>query len=543
MFLSKYDILSPEITLFYRGKERHSSIFSGIMSIGFVFIISFFIYYLSYDFLLKKNPEAYFYTRYIEEVGSYYFNKSGFFHFIFFNLQDDYSFDIDKNAFSIIGVTVHDSQFISNNNESLYNHYIYGKCEESDVGDRIKYFSDDMKIYFSRGFCIKEYYDSQTSSVINIHEKKFNFPKLQYGAASINNIKYGIYIHFCQNNSKINKTNCYSDDSYIKKKFEEGLGYSIAFIDQFVDVKDYKNPFKFIFQRISNAFNINSYTANHLNFHPIDLITNEGIFIDRKKEVFSFAFEKNEKLTMTNTKNIYGSFNFWMQNQIDSYSRTYKKIWDIAGGLDGIIDFLMIIIRFINLIIFNDFQTINDFNDEIGINIKKNLKIIANESSLRLNSKNNSNKNLIPKKPLNEGNNISVNSNRLSPRKPRCSKKSKISKIQTSMEKSYKKINRYELLFNVKLKCNKNKYISYLINQREKIISEEMMIKNYLTIKKIKQFFLKEDHSLNDLDSYVLNLDNFQLSSNQSRLNSDQIKKFSFPQNKIQFKNSKFSLK
>ena len=109
------------------------------------------------------------------------------------------------------------------------------------------------------------------------------------------------------------------------------------------------------------------------------------------------------------------------------------------------------------------------------------------------------------------------------------------------MEKSYKKINRYELLFNVKLKCNKNKYIFYLINQREKIISEEMMIKNYLTIKKLKQFFyFKENQSLNELDSYVLNLDNFQLSSNQSRFNSGQIKKFSFPQNKIQFKNKNF---
>ena len=397
MFLSKFDFLSPEITLFYRGKERHSSIFSGIMSIIFIFIISFFIYYLSCDFLLKKNPDAYFYTRYIEEVDPYYFNDKGFFHFIFFNLQDDYSFDINDKAFSIIGVTVHDSQFIANNNESLYNHYIYGKCEKSDAGDKFQYFSEEMKIYFSHSFCIKKYYDSQTSNLIEINEKNFTFPKLQYGAASLQNLKYGIYIQSCQNNTKINKNNCYSDDNYIKKKFEEGLGFSIAFIDQFVDVNDYKKPLKFIFQRISNTFNINSYPANHLNFHPIDLITYEGIFIDNKKEIISFSFEKNEKLTVTNTKNIYGSFNFWIQNQIDSYSRTYKKIWDIAGGLDGIIEFMILIIRFINLIIFNDFQTINDFNDEIGFNIKKNFKN-QNKNCQRLNSKNDSiNKNLIPK--------------------------------------------------------------------------------------------------------------------------------------------------
>ena len=57
------------------------------------------------------------------------------------------------------------------------------------------------------------------------------------------------------------------------------------------------------------------------------------------------------------------------------------------------------------------------------------------------------------------------------------------------MKKYYKKIKQIDLIFNENFKCNKNKYISYLINQREKIISEEMMIKNYLIIKKLKQFF------------------------------------------------------
>ena len=106
--------------------------------------ISFCIYYLSYDFVFKKNPDAYFYTRFIEEVGSYYFDSNGFFHFIFFNLQDDYSLDINENAFLLVGVTVYDSQFHSNNNESLYDHYIYGKYDESDADEKYKYFSEEF---------------------------------------------------------------------------------------------------------------------------------------------------------------------------------------------------------------------------------------------------------------------------------------------------------------------------------------------------------------------------------------------------------------
>ena len=42
MFLSNFDLLSPEITLFYKGNERHSSIFSGIITILLFFFILFF---------------------------------------------------------------------------------------------------------------------------------------------------------------------------------------------------------------------------------------------------------------------------------------------------------------------------------------------------------------------------------------------------------------------------------------------------------------------------------------------------------------------
>ena len=84
MFLSNFDFLSPEITLFYKGNERHSSIFSGIITILLFFFIIFLIIFLSIDFIFKKNPTSFFYNKYIENLGPTDLNSTGIFHFLFF---------------------------------------------------------------------------------------------------------------------------------------------------------------------------------------------------------------------------------------------------------------------------------------------------------------------------------------------------------------------------------------------------------------------------------------------------------------------------
>ena len=67
-FLSNFDFVSPEITLFYEKKSRHSSLSSGIISVILILLIIIFTLYVSSDFLFRQNPSAYFYTRYIEEI-------------------------------------------------------------------------------------------------------------------------------------------------------------------------------------------------------------------------------------------------------------------------------------------------------------------------------------------------------------------------------------------------------------------------------------------------------------------------------------------
>ena len=60
MFFKKMDMLSPYINLYFKGEKRHSSKFSGILTIfAYTIVLVGGIYYII-DFVTKKNPKAYF---------------------------------------------------------------------------------------------------------------------------------------------------------------------------------------------------------------------------------------------------------------------------------------------------------------------------------------------------------------------------------------------------------------------------------------------------------------------------------------------------
>ena len=57
------DYLSPSITLYYKGRNKHSSVFSGILTIlSYTIILACIIYYIL-DFFERVNPIIYFFNR------------------------------------------------------------------------------------------------------------------------------------------------------------------------------------------------------------------------------------------------------------------------------------------------------------------------------------------------------------------------------------------------------------------------------------------------------------------------------------------------
>ena len=382
-----FDIVSPPITLFYRSKSQHTSIpglLISIISIAFLTVVSIII---SLDFFFKRNPNAYTYKRYIEDAGKFYFNSSGIFHFVTFG-EDIENFIYDKRAFSLIGVRTTDNVILENNNEEIYDHWIYDYCDD-DANETYKYIKENgFNKRYEKAFCIKKFYNSTTQEIIDINNINFQYPQLAHGNSNPNEILYGIFLQRCQNNS-LNNFTCY-DNNTIDSLALTAYSYSIYFFEQYIDINNYKNPLVHFFYRLTNHINKGSYTINHLNFHPALVLTYNGIIFEDNYEIETYIYDTNEKFVTNKDEtnsNIYAMIYFWLQNQQDVYIRRYKLFQDICGSIGGIIKFIMVIGSYLNLL-FHNYILYNDLNDDINFRYKKISKYIINTHNTYLCSNN-----------------------------------------------------------------------------------------------------------------------------------------------------------
>ena len=348
MILKQCDLLSPPITLHFKGYSIHPTIFSGILTIATYLIIFASIIYYSINYIYKENPNIYFYTRYIENAGIFPFNSSSLFHFIkLTNTIDSEEKSIDYKSIRIFGFESIVDNYISNNNLSSYDHWLYGPCNIDDING----IEDFTKIEINENSaCIRKYYDSGKNQYFNTNEKNFKWPSLRYGASNKNCTNYGIIMEKCINDS-LNK-GCKSEkeiENYLKHLYA-----SLYFMDQYTDVLNYETPFIRYLYKLSNLFFNNSFTVNHLNFNPSHVASHSGIIFDELILDKSYQYTQNEKVTMeiVNTK-ILVSFHFWMQNTMQYYERNYEKFQDLISNVGGINSSITLLALIINYLVSN----------------------------------------------------------------------------------------------------------------------------------------------------------------------------------------------
>jgi len=509
MFLSKFDIISPDICLFYKGKEKHSSIASGILSILLLIVIIALIIYLSIDCIGKLNPTSFYYTRYIEDVPEYPLNSEALLHYISIYDSSNQHIEIDQKAINVIGVNINDGIFTDDNDISKYSFWIYETCIESDLGDKKEQYQDDDLDNFYKSVCISKYYDLKTNTFIDKTDENFIYPTLVHGASKSDNFEYGIYIQKCQNHTTINNNKCYSSIE-INSFINNVIGYQIYFIDHSINVDDYKNPIISSIHKITSEINENSYVLNHLNFHPVLLKTKDGLIFDNLKEMTSYNFDVNEKITHINVVNgILGTFNFWFQNSIDTYDRTYKKIQDIAGGVDGIVEMVMFIARIINQFFFHDFQVLNDFNYEFEDINKKNKKsfFVVNPKKKKINR-------ITPNQALSV---MNINETKTITKRNGFFTNSIINSDESNYTHDKFKKEKNNLTWKKyilsRMKLKKNKFVEFLFNKRELYISEEKLLEISLLQERIHEQLKKENSNsskfetkeIEDNNSNILN--------------------------------------
>ncbi len=501
------DNLSPKIILFYKGYECHSSSISGIITLLTYITIAILGLIFSLDLILKRNPTSYFYNTFIYDIGVYSFNNTGIFHFI--EAGDINNMIYYNSSIYIIGIKENSNIINKDTDFSLYDHWIYEPCNNQHLGN-LKDYINHSETPFYKSRCINKFYNKTSKRIISINNSKFKYPTIEHGSSNPNSTPYGIFILRCKNNKKLNKTNCDEEEISDKKAIELD-SINIFLIDHFIDVTNYRYPLTNFYHKISNKIALSSYTTNHLNFNPLKLNTHAGIIMNTYSELHSFNFDLNEKLT-TNEENtgIYGSFYFWMQNQMNIYDRTYQKIQDVSASISGISKLLLIIGYFINYL-FAKITLINDVSNDI---LKKNDKYNKKKKiikAFKLINKSTCSNNLNTEFPsqISKQKNISTNK-----RENKILYNNMINDdISKSNFKEYSniKINIKSQKITIKqiichhLCCIKNNNINNIENIRKKILSEEQLFLFYSILETLNNTINQQNKQLDLNNNKVRN--------------------------------------
>ena len=395
MLLKKIDILSPQITLYYKGSRTHSSIISGILTIiTFLLIVSCSINYSFFLFNRQKEiPKVSTFNMFIEDSGEFPINSSSLFHFIsaLRDLNHPENEEFDFTRFNLVGI---DTYVVDESDQDLskYNHWLYGFCNNDTDTKGISHLITQK--FFTKSACIRKYFNSSEQKYYDTNDANFKWPKMAHGTFSPNSQSYSILLTKCnQNILNIvfnNEYNCVSDLN-IGNNTRDGV-VRLNFIDQYVDILDYKDTIKKYFYRIENSLYIDSFSSNYLNFNPTHIKTKNGYLLEKSKLEKTYTYERNDVLISLNTQDIYMSYTLCMNNRLNYYERTYKTILDALSDIGGVSQSIITIAIFINNI-FNKFTSLSDIKClldyyKIENNKISPIKININSKNRNINKKN-----------------------------------------------------------------------------------------------------------------------------------------------------------
>ena len=518
--LSKIDILSPKITFYQNGKLSHSSAISGVLtliSLFFCFIVGML---LSEDIIHRKNPKSHYFKKYEKDLDSYSFDSTGIFHF--FRFSNNYiTYPIINNSLiRIIGIRNY-SLYINNRNiidEGNIEYWIYDKCENKiDNKDFDSLIFSDISD-FENYVCLKYYYNPEKKIFYKNTEDNFKYPYLIHGSSNKNNLFYYMIIESCRNESHYNilygNNTCGSNEEInnFKNKIDGG---DIYFIDNYIDVSDYKKPVHQFIQSTSCTMSGLEIPVIHLQFIPSKVYTHSALFTDSYKVKQSFLYNTKESKSREIDNISIGEFAFWIENNVEIYDRSYKKIQELLADIGGIIKIIILIADIINYP-FNKYITLKNSSKFLSEHSKKHKTIIStsiingsNFQSLIQNSKIHfsiiNNYVSTPKKSKtyknspnskfspHSNNYLDTNLNGIASPMNRqntgavLGKKKKIydvSKLITLLD-FHKNLNFHFYLNYLCLKNKKNEPLYLINNFRERLLSEEHLYLNH-----IKQFLL-----------------------------------------------------
>ena len=363
MFLKKLDMLSPYITLYFKGEKKHSSRFSGVLSVvAYILIFITGVYYIL-NFIKKKDPKAYFFNRYVEDAGNFPLNSSSMFNYIqICNQTTNQPIPFDFSSIRIIGTDEGFSDEIMNDPKIILtkSHWLYGYCNNDSDIEGIEDIIDFSN--FEKSSCIRKYYNKTTKTYYNTGEKGFRWPIIEKGCSHPNRTFYGIIMQRCDEVPELIRAQgmeCRSSPEI--SDFITHISLKFEIIDNYPDILNYKTPLMKYFYEVTSAITNGIFIVNHLNFNPVSVLSHKGLFFDDLQSELSYIFVQNEKHTIdasilaaneTTNGCLIGIY-FWMQNTLQLYERIYIKLQDSLSDIGGMFSVIETVCYLINMIVHN----------------------------------------------------------------------------------------------------------------------------------------------------------------------------------------------
>ena len=352
MFIKYIDFVSPPITFYHKGHLSHFSVVSGIISIISLIIIIVIAIQFSLEIIKRRNPAAYYFNSFIKDAGVFPLNSSSFFHFISIaqntsNLVDE---GVNFRNFRIVGLNTFIDNYMDNKNISNYEHWLYGKCnnktDTEGIGHLIEY------KFFENSACIKKYFNPSYKKYYDIGDPNFKWPVISHGTLNPKIQFYSIIIERCREdtlNLILGEGQHCKNDKEMRELFINIGSTHLYYIDNYIDVLNYKNPTTKFFYNVETGLHFSDYTVNHLNLNPTLVKTFDGLISDKSSQELSYSFERNDAYTYPNgNSGIYTAYYFWLKNRVNYYERSYKRIQDVISSIGGIYQVTIVIASIIN---------------------------------------------------------------------------------------------------------------------------------------------------------------------------------------------------
>ena len=451
MFLTKFDWLTPPVTLYYKGELQHSSVGSSVISIiGYCASICIGLY-LSFDFFSKGSPTVFCFNRYIEDAGNFYFNSSGIFsHFQIFDTKYAVPGKLDFTKIRVIGTELSIQTYIERNNTTRDDHWLYGLCNnDSDIKgiESLYKFSD-----FNLSYCIKKYFKKEDKKYYSIGDKNFRWPYTDKGTSNDNKTFYGFVFEACKEDEawEIGGGEKCKSDAEIHEYMNTHY-VRFFMVDYYPDVYNYKTPFRKYFFNIDTTLSSGSYTYNHINFNPAKIISHNGIFFDKSVETYGYIIDQNVQES-GEYHGAYLAYYFWLKNKIIIYERTYKTFQDVFAEIEGMSDLIILFATVINNFI-SEYITLKDTAHVLFTLRSKNINKTEIKRILQTKRRTMFSKNFPPKKNNTPPYNNYLNSNK----NEENSDKNKMNNNNNQKIYNFKTKKKRQILYK-RVMGNKNKY-------------------------------------------------------------------------------------